>query len=222
MNKKKESILLAVTYLGAMLGCLGVNLFNSYLMMALPPGVRMPCMIINYWLIALVPIIVMILCKDKLKDYGFKREGIGKQILVGIAAGLGMSAVLTLIPHLAGFGDFVDNCTGYRFLWQFVFEFLYCIVSVGAVEEYVFRGIVYEKLKRIGESDRIAIIASSVLFGLFHIFKGNIFQVIVTAVLGIIFCLLRSKIRNCTTLSLILAHGVYDAMITVWSAVFAG
>ncbi|MCR5251104.1 MAG: CPBP family intramembrane metalloprotease [Lachnospiraceae bacterium] len=221
MSKKKEVILLVIAFLGAMLGCYVVVCFNLYVMPSLPLAARMVCMILTYWLIALIPVIVMLLCKDKLTDYGFCREGIGRQILVGILAGLGMSVVFTLIPHIAGFGAYVDNGTRYRFWWQFLFEFVYFIVSVGAVEEFVFRGILYEKIRRIADSDLAAIIVSSVLFGVFHIFGGNVIQVILTAGLGMIFCLLRSKIKGCSTLSLILAHGVYDAMISVWLAVFA-
>ena len=222
MSKKKESIWLVIAFLGAMLGCFGVHCFNAYVMMSLPLVARMVCMILIYWLIALVPVIVMLLGKDKLTDYGFRREGIGIQIFVGIATGLGMSAVLTLVPFLAGFGAYVDNGTGYRFWWQFLYEFLYCIVSVGAVEELVFRGILYEKLRRIGGSELPAFIISSVMFGLFHIFNGNIIQMFLTAGIGMIFCLCRLKIKNCSTLSLIIAHGVYDAMISVLSAVFRG
>ena len=40
-----------------------------------------------------------------------------------------------------------------------------------------------------------------------------------TAGIGALFCLCRIKIKNCSTLSLVIAHGVYDAMITVWANV---
>lgn len=97
---------------------------------------------------------------------------------------------------------------------------MYCIVSVGAVEEFVFRGVLYFKIKEIFGREWIAIAFSSALFGLFHIFQGNLIQVVITGLLGIVFCLLRLKIRGFTTLSLILAHGIYDALISVWASIF--
>ncbi|HOA32639.1 MAG TPA: CPBP family glutamic-type intramembrane protease, partial [Clostridia bacterium] len=60
---------------------------------------------------------------------------------------------------------------------------------------------------------------SSLLFGLFHIFNGNIVQVIMTSFLGVLFCLFREKIKGCTLLSLIIAHGSYNAMIVLWVSV---
>ena len=65
----------------------------------------------------------------------------------------------------------------------------------------------------------IAIIASSMLFGLFHLFSGNIIQMLMTACIGVFFCFCRLKVKNCSTLSLIIAHGVYDALITVLASI---
>ena len=99
-------------------------------------------------------------------------------------------------------------------------EFLYCIFAVGAVEEFVFRGLIYSKIRDISNGEWPAIILSSILFGFLHIFSGNLIQVIVTSILGLIFCLIRLKISGITTLSLIFAHGVYNAMISVWASIF--
>ena len=127
-----------------------------------------------------------------------------------------MSLVLTLVPHLTGGGAYVDSGKRYTYLWQFAYEFLYCIAAVGIVEEFIFRGFIYNK---ISGNDIAAVIGSSVLFGLFHILGGNIVQMIITAFIGAFFCLCRLKIKNCSLLSLIIAHGIYDALITVWASV---
>ncbi|MBQ8787853.1 MAG: CPBP family intramembrane metalloprotease [Oscillospiraceae bacterium] len=160
----------------------------------------------------------MLVCKDKLSDYGFVKDKIGMQIIVGILIGLAMSAVLTLIPHLLGFGENFDTGKRYKYLWQFIYEFFYCIVAVGLTEEFVFRGLIYSKIKNIAQKEWVAILASSLLFGLFHIFGGNIFQIFTTAFIGFVFCICRLKIKKCSVLSLIIAHGVYDALITVWAS----
>ncbi len=219
MNKKKEWAGLIIGFLGTMFGLYGVASFNQFVLMALPLGVRMVSMPLIYWLIAVIPIIVMKVHKDNLTDYGFHKSKICMQIIVGVFIGIAMSLMLTLIPHLFGFGEYVDSGKRYIYLWQFIYEFIYCILVIGFVEEFVFRGFVYTKVKHISQNDLIAIISSSVLFGIFHLFSGNIVQMIMTACIGAFLCFCRLKIKNCSLLSLIIAHGVYDALITVWASI---
>lgn len=222
MNKENSKsalfIELVIAYLGAMIGTALILLFNQNVIGYLPIKLRMLCMVILYWLIALIPGIVMKLSKDNLHSYGFSNTGIRKQAILGIVAASAMSLILTLLPHVLGMGEFVDNGSRYKYFWQYLFEFAYCIVSVGVVEEFVFRGVIYYKIKQIFSSERMPIVLSSILFGLFHIFTGNLIQIIVTSFLGIVFCLLRLKIKEFTTLSLIITHGVYDALISVWAS----
>lgn len=184
MSKKKEIISLIIGFGGAVAGLYGVVSFNQFVLMSLPLGIRMVSMILTYWLIALIPAIVMIVNKDKLTDYGFSKEKIGLQIIVGILIGMGMSVLLTLMPHLIGFGEFVDSGKRYKYLWQFVYEFFYCIFAIGIVEEFVFRGFIFEKIKRIAGKDIIAVIISSVFFGVCHLFSGNLVQMVMTACIG--------------------------------------
>ena len=217
MDRKKESIRLAIGYLGSMLGLLGVAAFNRYILMSLPLAARMILMILLYWLIALVPILVMIHDRDSLTDYGFRKENLLLQIGIGIGLAAVTSLVFTLLPHLLGFGEYVDSGIRYHEAWKYLYEFVYCIAAVGCVEEYVFRGFLYEKFKRIWGTDSAAVIGSSVLFGLFHILNGSVAQIVITGCLGALFCLYRLKIKNCSTLSLAIMHGVYDALITVWA-----
>lgn len=218
-EKKKELISLIIGYAGVFLSLFGVNAFNRFVLMSLPLGMRMAAMIVTFWLIALVPVIVMLVCKDKFADY-LSNDRVGCQVLAGVLIGASMSLVLTLVPHFVGFGAYVDNGKRYTYLWQFAYEFLYCIATVGLVEEFIFRGFIYNKIKKISGNDMAAVIVSSVLFGLFHILNGNIVQMIMTALLGALWCLCRLKIKDCTFLSLIIAHGIYDALITVWASVF--
>ena len=217
-GKKKELVSLIIGYLGAFLGVYGVISFNQFVLMSLPLWLRMVCMIVIYWLIALVPVIVMAVRKDKFADY-WNTDKIGYQILTGVLIGIAMSLILTLVPHLVGFGAYVDSGKRYIYLWQFVYEFFYCTAAIGFVEELVFRGFVYNRIKKISRNEIAAVIGSSVLFGVFHLFGGNIVQMIMTAFIGAFFCLCRLKIKNCSVLSLIIAHGIYDALITVWASI---
>ena len=220
---KKEWIGLIIGFIGIMAGCFVVRLINQYLIMMIPLIPRMITMIVSYWLTALAVLILFFVHKDKLKDYGFSKENFFAQILIGICVGLGMSFILTLLPHLFGFSGFVDNGHRYKYVWQFIFEFAYCILGVAAAEEFGFRGFIYARLKKITNGkELVPIIVSSVLFGLFHMFGGNVLQIFMTALIGILFCFLRLKIKNCSTLSLIICHGVYDAMITLWASLLIG
>lgn len=219
-ENKKTILQLIIGVIGAFAGLIACNAVLTNFLMNWPIGVRMVAMIVFYWIVAAVPVLIFVLGKDKLSDYGFRREKIGMQILTGLVIAVCMSFVLTLLPIFAGKGDWVDNGHHYTHLWQFAFEFVYLIGAVGLTEEFVFRGFVYGKMKKLGMSTGAAIAVSSVLFGLFHFLSGNIVQLVATGCIGVIFCLCREKIRNCTLLSLIIAHGVYDALITVWASVF--
>ena len=219
MSKRKEILDIVLCYIGTMLGVLAVRFFNMYVIMSIPLVPRMAVIIAAYWVIALAAIIITIIRKEHAKTYGFFKDKMLIQIGIGVAIALAMSVVFTLVPHLAGFGQFFDTGNRYEYLWQYIFEFTYCILSVGFVEEFVFRGFIFGKLQKICRNNVLPVVISSALFGLFHIFNGSIFQVLMTAGIGALFCLCRLKIKNCSTLSLVIAHGVYDALITVWANV---
>ena len=180
--------------------------------------VRMILMIVTQWLLFLVPAILMIVNKENLGDIGFKKKKILPQIGIGVLIGFSMSLVLTVLPIMLGFKDMIGRIS-YTETWKFVYQFIYAILGVALAEELVFRGYIFHKLLKIKNSKWLAIIISSLLFGLFHIFNGNIIQVFMTAFLGFLFCIFREKIKGCTMISLIIAHGVYDAMIVLWVSI---
>lgn len=219
MTGKRDWISLIIGFIGSMLGLIVLNVFNRNILMLLPLPARMITMIITYWLVALASIILMTAHKEKLSEYGFTAEKLENQIIVGVLIAAAMSLALTVVPHLLGFGEYVSSEKNYTRLWQFIYEFIYCIFAVGFAEEFVFRGYIYKKILDISGRETAAVIASSVLFGLFHIFRGSIVQVIMTAFIGAFFCLCRAKLKGCTIISLVIAHGIYDALITVWTAV---
>ncbi|MEL7603812.1 MAG: type II CAAX endopeptidase family protein [Bacillota bacterium] len=193
----------------------GLKLFNQYLLFKFSLISRMGLMIITQWTLFFVPGLLMLTQNEKLSDIGFSNERIPKQILLGILLALLMSAILTVLPILVGLKDMVGSAS-YTHAWQFAFEFVYKVLGVALAEELVFRGYLFYKLLEIKDSRWLAIIVSSVLFGLFHIFSGNPVQVFMTAVIGFIYCIYREKFRDCTLLSLIIAHGLYDGMIVLW------
>lgn len=217
-NTKQRSLLhLIIAVLGAFATLYGLRMFNQYLVADFSLPVRAVLMIVTQWALFLVPGILMLINREKISDLGFTKERIPTQILLGILLALLMSAILTVLPILAGFKDMVGD-TNYKFAWQFAYEFVYRILGVALAEELIFRGYIFRKLLEIKDSHWLAIFISSVLFGLFHIFTGNLIQVFITALIGFAYCMFREKIKGYTLLSLIFTHGVYDALIVLWVA----
>lgn len=220
MKKKNLWLEMVIGISWSIIALWGVICFNSFILMNLPIFSRMVLSIVLYLCMSIGPLLVMIYVGDTLADYLFSREKIGTQIFIGICIGIVMSLILTLPLFLTGHGESSDNGHHYQFLWQFMYEIVYCVVAVSFTEEFIFRGFLYKKLYAIFDSQLVAILISSVAFGLFHIFGGSLVQVFMTGLIGLALCLVRSKVKNCTTLSLIIGHGLYDFLITVWVNVF--
>jgi membrane protease YdiL (CAAX protease family) len=218
MAQTKRSVLqFIIAVSGVFASLLVLRMFNQYLLTGFPLIARMVLVIITQWLLFLVPGILMLVQKVRLSDIGFTKENIPKQILIGILLALMMSAVFTMLPIGLGLREMVGS-TSYTQAWQFAYEFFYRILGVALAEELVFRGYLFYKLLEIKNSRWFAMIVSSALFGLFHIFNGNLIQAFMTAIIGFLYCIFREKLRGCTLLSLIINHGVYDAMIVLWVA----
>lgn len=218
VETKNYRLQLVISLIGIAILMFGVILFNHNVLMSFPLGIRAVLGILLHWIPAIVPIIIMILNKEGLRELGFSKEKLGLQILIGIIIALAMSFAFTLIPILFGFKDMVGSTT-YTKLWQFIYEFAYRILGVAFAEEFIFRGFIFYKLLQIKRSRKHAIIISSLLFGIYHIFSGNIIQVFMTFLIGLFLSMCREKIKNCTITSLIVAHGVYDALIVVLVAI---
>ena len=217
-NILREWVLLIIGVVGTLACLFGVVMFNRYVLGLLPLLVRGVLVIVMYWIIALVPIVLMIINKDKIEDLGFSKKKLWLQIIWGLAVAAVFFIVLTLVPILIGQGENFGNGNRYTEVWQFAHEFVYLVFGVAAVEELVFRGFVYLRIKNISGKDWVAVVGSSVLFGLFHIFGGNVLQIILTGCMGAVWCLMRLKIKNLSTTSLIIGHGVYDWLISLMSA----
>lgn len=175
-------------------------------------------MVVLQWLLLIVPIAFMKQCKISLSDIGFTKDKIGTQICTGVMLGMAMSLAFTVLPILSGYKDMVGS-TSYTQAWQFFHQFVYMIFGVALVEEVFYRGFVLGRLMDVSHSKWVAILISSIIFGVSHILSGNMLQVITTSVLGVFFCIFRDKIKHCTTLSLIIAHGLYNALITLFVAI---
>lgn len=170
--------------------------------------------------LALPPLLVMVISKDRFSDFGITLSHFPRQIGIGILIGLGMASVLTLLPMSLGLEKLVYTGETYSTAREAIGKLIYFVVCVGIVEEFIFRGFLYHKLKEIYLSDVAPILISSLIFGFFH-FKGyNLTQVLMTGLIGAFFCLCKEKIPGCTLLSLAIAHGIHDWLIRILAGIF--
>jgi membrane protease YdiL (CAAX protease family) len=213
-KQRKNVLSLVFVVAGTFLLLVCVYLFNRLVFPGLPLGVRAPLAFLLKWIMAVPAVSMMLTEKNKLSDYGFTKERISLQLTLGAVIGLTMSLLFTVLPILLGLRDWVGE-PQYSKAWQFIYDFLYCMLAVSLSEELVFRGHIFYTLLNIRDSKWLAIIISSILFGLFHILDGGLLQMAATALLGVLFCLCREKLKSCTTLSIIVAHGLYDALIAL-------
>ena len=217
-NKTKNILLLIMAVIAEFAILIGIILFQQNMLMNFILPIRAILLIVLQWVLLIVPIAFMRYQKVDFQDIGFNNNNIIKQILTGLIIAGVMSLVLTVTPILLGFRELVGSTT-YTQLWQFLYEFVYMIIGVALVEEIFYRGFLFKSLLDISNSKWRAIIISSLIFGLSHIFNGDILQVITTSLVGVFFCLCREKIKNCSILSLIIAHGVHNALIRLFVAV---
>lgn len=218
IKPRKPVLQFAIAVCGVFMVLFGLTLFHRYLLATFPLPMQMVLMIVTQWLLFLVPGMLMLKGKEGIRDLGFRKENLSKQICIGMLLAFFMSAVFTVLPISLGLKEYVGS-TSHTQPWQFIYHVFYMLFGVALAEELVFRGYLFHKLLEIRNSRRLAILLSSALFGLFHIFGGNWMQVVMTAVIGLIYCIMREKIKGCTLLSLIIAHGLYNAMITLWVSV---
>lgn len=155
-SKKNSVIQLAFSIVGVWTFLFGVILFNQHFLMNFSLPTRMVLMILLQWAPAIIPIVLMLISKDKLSDLGFTKEKIPAQLLVGIGIALIMSALFTILPILLGFKEWVGS-TNYSKPWQFLYQFIYCILGVAFAEEVVFRGFIFRRLLVLKNSKSFAI-----------------------------------------------------------------
>ncbi|MDY0244927.1 MAG: type II CAAX endopeptidase family protein [Sphaerochaeta sp.] len=217
-RNKKALIDLGIGVFGIFCTLLVVVWLNQQILMQLTLGWRMVLLITSQWLFMIVPLLLMRINHERIRFLMKSEVRLSNQILTGIILAFLMSFLFTVVPILLGFKEMVGS-TSYTKVWQFTFDLLYSLFAVALAEEFVFRGYLFHKLLEVNQSKWFAILISSLLFGLFHSFQGDVLQVIVTTFLGILFCLLREKIKSVSLLSLVIIHGLYDALITLWVAI---
>jgi len=120
-----------------------------------------------------------------------------------------LEAILGAQPDIS----FLDGIRGNFLNYAIFILFMWVIAAFG--EEFVYRGLLVQRLGTLlGNTNAafwIAVLCSSILFGLAHQYQG-VSGMISTGIVGFIFGAIFMKSKNRLWLT-ILTHGVYDAIL---------
>ncbi|MCM1261031.1 MAG: CPBP family intramembrane metalloprotease [Prevotella sp.] len=136
------------------------------------------------------------------------KEKLGLQILIGVGIAAALCLVFGIIPILCGtslIGSHSDIPMD-----RMVLIAIQDILFVGAGEEIVFRGYIQNQFTIWLKHKWLAPLFAAILFGFWHLINGNIIQVLFATMIGCIFGYSKYCIKNCSLLSVIIAHGLYD------------
>ncbi|MDR2044703.1 MAG: CPBP family intramembrane metalloprotease [Clostridium sp.] len=152
-------------------------------------------------------------------DLGFSRKKMGKQLLIGLAiagATVGVGTALSLLSE-GGKNDLLR----YRSLsWPvLLFYLFFAFWCVGFGEEIVFRGYFYSRAKNVFSAAWLPMLLSAVLFGLLRYPATlSMASVVSGGAAGLLYGGCRWKIKDCSLLSVGLAHGLHEAALVLLAA----
>ena len=138
-------------------------------------------------------------------------QGFGLAALIGIpslglyAAGRALGITTAIIPSA------LDS------YWWTVPVLVLSAIRHGIVEEVIVVGYLLDRLPRLGWSLPLAIFASSMLRGSYHLYQG-FGPFIGNAIMGVIFALVYTKTRR--LMPLVIAHAVLDVVAFVGFSLF--
>jgi uncharacterized protein len=148
------------------------------------------------------------------RDLGFGGDEFLGIVLVSLVGGLLFGALhwrnLYRVARLGGRGAERLRWLGVHILPQSSVELIpYCglAVTAGICEEFLYRGFAFAALTRVGMALWLVVLATSVLFGLAHLYQGR-GGVLGTAILGLLFAIGRAVFGS--LLPPIVWHSVID------------
>lgn len=153
----------------------------------------------------LVIYIIFMIFKDKEYNLGFSKEKIPLQIIYGVVLFVGMVILYKLQGNTYSGQPFEVN--------TIMFLFMTDALATAIGEEFAFRGMFYTRLGKAFNNDIAAILVSSLIFGLSHFMVGDIDGMLLCAVTGVLLCTSRRYLKNCTLVSTITAHFLYDFLM---------
>ncbi len=131
------------------------------------------------------------------------------QILIGIGIASVLCFFLGVLPILCGtslVGSHSDPTVELILL-----SAMQDILFVGVGEEIVFRGYIQNQFTTwLKKCKWLAPLIAAAIFGLWHIINGSLIQVLFTTAIGCVFGYAKYFIKDCSLLSVMVGHGLYD------------
>jgi membrane protease YdiL (CAAX protease family) len=157
--------------------------------------------------LALTLILLLFLKKNKLfKDYGFCLPSVSHKSM------LYYTPLLVMLSANLWYGVSLN----YAILETVIY--ILTMLCVGFLEEAIFRGLLFEAMRK--DNQKIAIIVSSVTFGIGHIINlingsgaellPNLLQVIYSTSAGFMFVMIYCKSKS--IISCIISHGLFNSL----------
>ncbi|WP_170253874.1 CPBP family intramembrane glutamic endopeptidase [Acetobacterium paludosum] len=173
-----------------------------------------------YILLVGTPFIVCKIMKSSIGTLGFRKGELLKQLLIGVEIFMVLAFFLTIAVFILGNNKGMLLSTKENRIGIIVYYIIFDMLFVGMGEEMLFRGYFMERFHTMTNSGTWAVAISALMFGIWHFPNGQDFlQVILTALIGVILGLAKLKIKNCSTLSLGIAHGLHDVYILILSCI---
>lgn len=143
-----------------------------------------------------------------------------RQYLYGIILAVPMFVIQYIAVHLSSMYSNMENAT--RLFGVSVpvaiYYFFYYFFIVALFEEFVYRVYYQGELTMLlGRMKWLAPFLSALLFGFGHIIQGTMTQVFMTFFIGLVLGYAKYFCKNCTVVSLIMAHGIFDFCSVVFN-----
>lgn len=174
-----------------------------------------------YVLLLGIPLILCKIMKNPIGTLGFKKEKLAKQVFMGVVIFAMLDLVITIAVLALGDNKDILLPAKENRIGIIIYSVVFDMVCAGLGEETLFRGYFIERFRTLTNSDIWAVVISALMFGIWHFPNGQDFlQVIMTALMGVVFGLARLKIKNASTLSVGISHGLHDVYILILSFAF--
>ena len=173
-------------------------------------GYRLLGALVYIVLFICVVIIVKIKGREPLSSIGLHFRFSFKEGLAAMALGVLLFA-LPALPALAlgyGLSDMADKLP----LSQTIAVTAYFFIFIALVEESVYRGLIFHRIKFLFKSRIVQYLITALLFSFSHVIGFNWMQFVITFITSIGLCLFFDLSKSKSILPLILAHGITDAL----------
>lgn len=183
------------------------------------PYLRLGVNMSIYGLLALGTLLrVRKLSDQPLRYLGYCGDNLPRQFLWGVGIGLASLSLFVLLPLIFGVPAWAVLSGKAPTPGIIPMRVVFYLFFVGPVEELIFRGYLFRRLEELTKGPWQQCLVSALLFGLWHFpASHSLINVLYCGAIGFFFGMFYIRKKDCSLLSLGLAHGLHDLGIFVLS-----